>query len=363
MAAHQDDTKAFHKLVRPAQLNCACDAGAKKKIYKQTLDALPCQAPFPLEPICLFVGKEKITSDTGDHIRFAAHRQLTKEVFHLNKILLAHQFEEVDWYIVHKTLRRVPRLFQIWACKQVTGIAGTFHFQSKYDKKVDPLCRSCGRCNETAEHTLFCPEAGRVDALMKTIHNMGEWLEDVGTCHDLLYCLVRYAQGRGGRTMEDVCDGLSDQFQRMAISQDKIGWRRFMEGMMSKEIAPIQTRFLRLSNSRLTIDRWGVGLVTKLLECTHGQWLYRNIVVHDRTSGDIASQRKKEIQMEVEKQQELGDNGLLREDRFLLKIKLDDLEMSSGEQEEYWLLAIRAARKACALRNQQNQPAGTEESH
>ena len=67
--------------------------------------------------------------------------------------------------------------------------------------------------------------------------------------------------------------------------------------------------------------------------------------------------------MEVEKQQELGDNGLLREDRFLLEIKLDDLEMSSGEQEEYWLLAIRAARKACALRNQQNQPAGAEESH
>ena len=113
----------------------------------------------------------------------------------------------------------------------------------------------------------------------------------------------------------------------------------------------------------MTIDRWGVGLVTKLLECTHGQWLYRNIVVHDRTSGDIATQRKEEIQMEIEKQQELGDNGLLREDRFLLKIKLDDLEASSGEQEEYWLLAIRSARKACALRNQQNQTATAEESH
>ena len=55
--------------------------------------------------------------------------------------------------------------------------------------------------------------------------------------------------------------------------------------------------------------------------------------MHDRTSGDIATQLKEEIQMEVEKQQEMGDNGLLREDRFLLEIKLDDLETSSEKQE------------------------------
>ena len=65
-----------------------------------------------------------------------------------------------------------------------------------------------------------------------------------------------------------------------------------MEGMVSKELGTIPTHFLQLSDSRLTIDCWGVGRVTKLLECTRGQWLYRNIVVHDRASGDIATQRK-----------------------------------------------------------------------
>ena len=80
----------------------------------------------------------------------------------------------------------------------------------------------------------------------------------------------------------------------------------------------------------VNIDSWDVGLVTKLLECTHGQWLYRNIVVHNRTSGDVASQRNDEIQMEVEEQQEISDNGLLRIDRFLLEIKLYNLETSSG---------------------------------
>ena len=78
---------------------------------------------------------------------------------------------------------------------------------------------------------------------------------------------------------------------------------------------------------------------TRLLEVTHGQWLYRNVQVHDVN----ASLRKEEIIAEIEKQQEMGEEGLLPEDRYLLEINLDDMEITSGEKQEYWLLAIRAA--------------------
>jgi hypothetical protein len=37
---------------------------------------------------------------------------------------------------------------------------------------------------------------------------------------------------------------------------------------------------------------WSVGLVTKLLEVTHGQWLYRNVHVHDRVTGERLLPRK-----------------------------------------------------------------------
>ena len=39
----------------------------------------------------------------------------------------------------------------------------------------------------------------------------------------------------------------------------------------------------------------------------------------------------------------------LREDQFLLEINLGDLESSNGERQEYWLLAIQAARRASFL--------------
>jgi hypothetical protein len=38
----------------------------------------------------------------------------------------------MDWEMVYVKLREVPRLFQLWACKQVMGIAGTMD----WDKTV-----------------------------------------------------------------------------------------------------------------------------------------------------------------------------------------------------------------------------------
>ena len=51
------------------------------------------------------------------------------------------------------------------------------------------------------------------------------------------------------------------------------------------------------------------GLVTKLLEATHGQWLYRNIHVHDDIAGVEATARKEEIQKFIEDQLEIGEEG------------------------------------------------------
>ena len=159
--------------------------------------------------------------------------------------------------------------------------------------------------------------------------------------------------------MEEICSTMHDKYQRIAQSQDRIGWRRFMEGMVSKELVSIQWEYLVLSGSSMTVDRWMSGLITKLLEVTHGQWLYRNIQVHDIVSGVEATLRKEEILMEIEKQQELGTEGLAEEDKYLMEINLDDLETTSGEKQEYWLLAIRAARMATTLSNNSERVAAT----
>ncbi len=125
-----------------------------------------------------------------------------------------------------------------------------------------------------------------------------------------------------------------------------------MEGMISKEMITLQLQYATMNGSSYGIQKWASGLITKLLEITHGQWLYRNCVVHDRVTGALANKRKEELLIEIEKQRDLGDEGPLEEDQFLAEINLNDLETTSGERLEYWLLAIRTARKAFLLRQQ-----------
>ena len=80
----------------------------------------------------------------------------------------------------------------------------------------------------------------------------------------------------------------------------------------------------------MSLNKWSSGLITQLLEITHGQWLYRNFIVHDPLSGIIATGKKEELILEIKRQWELGDAGLLEEDKYLAEVNLGDIENTLG---------------------------------
>ncbi len=120
---------------------------------------------FPLEPIGIFVGREKLSSETGPRLRFHAHRQLAKSLFHRKKILSSKEFKEVDWESVHRMLHSVPKLFQVWAAKHVLGMAGMMKFLAYQDGR-ETICPSCQSCEETYAHIAHCPEPGRSEGIL-----------------------------------------------------------------------------------------------------------------------------------------------------------------------------------------------------
>ena len=148
---------------------------------------------------------------------------------------------------------------------------------------------------------------------------------------------------------------LPARFHLFAKSQDIIGWGRFMEGMVSKQLVDIQKCYLACSNSRRSIDKWMNGLISQLLQVTHAQWIYRNFLVHNKTTGALVTAHKEELLKEIDKQLELGTTNLLDEDHYLLEINLDDIATTNGNRHEYWLLAIQAARKASLIQQLQQQ--------
>jgi hypothetical protein len=180
-------------------------------------------------------------------------------------------------------------------------------------------------------------------------------LGEADTDPDLIDCITDYVQDRGTITMASAVRNAPPRFQAFGQLQDVIRWQRFLEGMISKEIVVLQQQFYAVNGSWVSLDKWSSVLITRLLEITHGQWLYRNFMVHDHVSDTITTGKKEELLLEIERQRDLGDAGLLDEDKYLAEVNLGDLETTSGERQHYWLLAIKTVRKAKLLQEQQER--------
>ena len=234
VVAHQDERKAYLQLARPTQLNCCTDITAKNVLWGLVGETVPPQGIFPLEPVAVVVGREKLMSGSEDILQFWCQKKEAREVLSHQKVrvLQPGAFEVVDWRAVYQTLNVVPRMFQIWACKQVCGVAGTNKMQARYTPKHFKKCPSCGVEIEMCSHVLSCEESGRVGLVHKSIDLVEQWMKDQETEPTLRKVLIEYAHGRGGETMLGEIVGIrGGRLRQLARSMDKIGWCRFMVGI------------------------------------------------------------------------------------------------------------------------------------
>ena len=127
-----------------------------------------------------------------------------------------------------------------------------------------------------------------------------------------------------------------------------------MEGMISIQLWGLEPDDILEPTSKISTLKWRQGLITKLIEATHGQWIYRNLTMHDRMSGLIATHKKELLMQEIETQMDKGGEGLEEQDKWMLDINLNNVEGSSGEHEAYWLLAIKTARERFRIQARTN---------
>lgn len=102
----------------------------------------------------------------------------------------------MDWESINEALSPVPWLFRILACKQVTGIAGTCKFSSRYDEGVGPSL-SCTVEKETCGHILHCQEQRRVQSPLASLHVLEELLEEDDMDLILVEGIMAFVWSRG----------------------------------------------------------------------------------------------------------------------------------------------------------------------
>jgi hypothetical protein len=176
-----------------------------------------------------------MTSDTGPHIQYTVRQQVGCLFFCETLWMFTNTFDKVDWPNVYRTLNKeVPRLFQVWACKQVMNITATNkNFSWRHQDGCSDKCPCCTIYVEIVEHIILCPMFGsKVEAFRQASRALEYWLEEANTDPDLI-------ESRGTLAMALAVQNAPPQFQALGHSQDTIRWRQFLEGMILKEIVAL----------------------------------------------------------------------------------------------------------------------------
>jgi hypothetical protein len=130
------------------------------------------------------------------------------------------------------------------------------------------------------------------------------------------------------------------------MEQDEIGWQNFVEGKISKSWGNLQWQHYQEQLLVRSGDKWSAGLVTQLLELTHGMWIHRNNILHAVNAQGLPLQQAAELEASIHLEFCKGTEGLARQDHHLIRRGRDDVLSLSASDKQGWLRGIQLARES-----------------
>jgi hypothetical protein len=194
-----------------------------------------------------------------------------------------------------------------------------------------------------------CPDEDRTRLLIDTVEELEKWMEtNSRTDPELIYWIPKFILMQNNKPFSQL-GYMSNKMCALAESQDKIGWRNFTEAYISSHFYNIQRFHLLMSNNFLNSSNWTKQFISKILQITHSQWIYRNIYLHDRRQGYLRNKQLEDLLQENTELSGLSPNKVPESCQFLLEVNFTNLTSSHLETQRYWTLAMNAALTARQL--------------
>jgi hypothetical protein len=235
-------------------------------------------------------------------------------------------------------------MYKMWRSKQHTVFFGTWAQVGRYSglDSPDETCPNCRR-RETTEHLLICPDIDKTQLLAESIEDLSTWLsQDHLTDLELAYWIPKYILMRGDKPFASH-SAMSQWMKALAISQDKIERKNFMEGCIFAHFFFIKHYHLALLGSYLNSSNWTKSLISKLLHITHLQWIYQNFTLHNKLCGYLHKKKAEDICLTIEELTDTPPEEVPKESKFLLEMNFSKLTKSHIKNQQYWIIAFQAA--------------------
>jgi hypothetical protein len=137
------------------------------------------------------------------------------------------------------------------------------------------------------------------------------------------------------------------QHRKALEAQQTLGAWNTILGRISSQITQAQAKFYSKEAPQRSSHRWTVDLIKKLQDMSFAMWEHRNKVRTDDPTRHLQRDELEEANVAIQAEWEVGDRGLLSQDRFLFRARTG-VDQKSLPLKWEWLALVSAARAAAA---------------
>ena len=209
-------------------------------------------------------------------------------------------------------------------------------------------CPRCGQEDECTKHVCRCadPEARKQwhQAIKDLEQHMDAQDTDPLITKHVLAMLQAWAQEHDAPAPPAITACMRSLHQAL-LAQSSIGAWNTLLGRVSKQLTLHQQKRYEAAGSKKTGLRWASALVIKLQNVAWDMWDHRNGILHQCPDRHHRKEELEEANSLIAKEWVRGNQGLLRQDKFLFRDKKEVLGRTL-ERKWQWLSAVTAARAA-----------------
>jgi len=125
--------------------------------------------------------------------------------------------------------------------------------------------------------------------------------------------------------------------------QHHIGWHNILFGRLATKWMILQKQHLGSKRSKKSPERWAADMTYRLLQISHGLWMKRNGILHERDQQGLLLAEGKTLTETITARYAMGKRALLPMDHHLLAKKLPVILAMPAPDKYTWLGAIQLA--------------------
>ena len=280
---HKDRYIQFQHLSPHEKLNCLADWDAKALLRNRLSQLSTPTPPAPVpnhlygEGIRCIIGGIKVTGNHKNTLGQHMYRDLMAQHLDEKGTLAYAAFPLVNWEAMDKALQARSPSFCAWVTKHVSNQCAVGSKMKRWGFWDNDKCPCCGQDEETTLHLPLCSSLHMQEAYASQLEKFTAWMVETDTDPDIASYFTQALQEKTLPTID-----FPPQLELAIQDQSQIGWNNLLFGHVATKWMGLQDEHYRTTRSRRSSERWAADMTYRLLQFSHGLWMARNRLLHER---------------------------------------------------------------------------------